>query len=401
MSRHAAGSTALYLRLSRDDGVAGTESESIASQRQILMNFANMHGLSVVAEFCDDGISGTRSDRAGFKAMLSGIEEGWIQTVLVKDLSRLSRDYIRTGELIERWFPAHGARLIAVNDGIDTGVRSAANDYSPIRAVMDDWYARDISRKVRSAIYARQSAGFCTAARLPFGYFRKDGSAAVNEAKAAVVRRIYAQYNSGKSCCEIAKALGRDHIPAPGAGAHWNDVTVRRILTDSAYIGLLRLRTTRKTGYKCSKRERLAESEMILFPVPPILAPSEFRCAQIRIKQRGHAAPGRHPLSGKLICGICGRMMQVHTDRFRCTGRIAGHTCPNPSLRLDLLEHQLTHALHPYFCTDDYVLLSRTIQKITVYAAELHVQMHCRRPDSADDRINRANGETGLCKITK
>ena len=116
--RKMSNKAALYLRLSRDDG--GTESESIASQRMLLMQYAKLHDITVTAEFSDDGVSGSRWDRSGFQEMLRAVEDGLIDLVLVKDLSRLSRDYIRTGELIERWFPAHRVRLIAVNDGLDT-----------------------------------------------------------------------------------------------------------------------------------------------------------------------------------------------------------------------------------------------------------------------------------------
>ena len=166
---------ALYMRLSRDDGQRLDESESITSQRLMLMQYAEHHGFPVIAAFSDDGQSGTQWYRSGLQDLLRTIEDGLVNTVLVKDLSRLSRDYLRTGVLLEHWFPAHGVRLIAVNDGVDTAHPSAGNDYSPIRAVMDDWYARDISRKVRAAIYARQDAGICTAASLPFGYYRTDG----------------------------------------------------------------------------------------------------------------------------------------------------------------------------------------------------------------------------------
>ena len=166
---------ALYMRLSREESLQDAEPDSIVSQRLLLMQYAQMHGIKVVAEYADSGVSGTKWERCGLQELLRMIEEGGINTVLVKDLSRLSRDYLQTGTLLESWFPMHGVRLIAVNDGVDTGAHSSANDYSPIRAVMDDWYARDISRKVRAAIYARQTAGICTAASLPYGYIRCGG----------------------------------------------------------------------------------------------------------------------------------------------------------------------------------------------------------------------------------
>lgn len=392
MPKQGEQSTAIYLRLSRDDGIAGSESESISTQRHILLNYAHQHGLSVTAEFCDDGISGTRSDRAGLNALLSGIEEGWIGIVLVKDLSRLSRDYIRTGELIERWFPEHGARLIAVNDGIDTGEASAANDYSPIRAIMDDWYARDVSRKVRTAIYARQSAGLCTMANLPFGYQKAAGKVTVIPEKAETVRAIYKLYEACKSCCEIADLMNRTGVQAPGGGGHWNDVTVRRILTNPAYIGNLHLHTTRKTGYKCSRRVCLAESEAILYPVPPIITDSQYQNVQKLMQQRRHSDAQHHPLSGKLFCGVCGSRMQLSTGRFRCSGKPAGKCCKNPSLRCDLLHKQLIESLSVFFNSEDLAGLSRPIQKIIVGETLLRIILHCHIPNSADDSGSESKG---------
>ena len=178
MSIHKAG--AIYLRLSREDR-RGAESESIANQRSLLLQYAQAHHISVAYEFADDGITGTSQNRKSLQKMYRAIEDGLIGTVLVKDLSRLSRNYIHTGKLVEEWFPQNGVRLISVDDGVDTGMISPSNDIFAIRAVMDDWYARDISRKVRAALYAKQHAGFCTSASLPFGYYRNNQQIIVDD----------------------------------------------------------------------------------------------------------------------------------------------------------------------------------------------------------------------------
>ena len=373
---------AIYLRLSRDDGLMQTESESIASQRLMLMHYAAQHGFVIAAEFCDDGVSGTKHDRIGLKALLQAIEDGWIRIVLVKDLSRLSRDYIHTGELLERWFPQHGVRLIAVNDGIDTAMVSAANDYSPIRAIMDDWYARDISRKVRSAIYARQAAGYCTIARLPYGYCRAEGAIQPVPEQVCIIRGIYRAYLSGQSCCAIARALTVQRVRPAGGGSVWNDVTVRRILTNPAYTGRLLLRTTQKTGYKCAKCVHLPAEAAVEYRIPAVIPDASFQQVQLLHAQRLHRT-GEHPYwRKKVYCGCCGAVMHVHADRMRCSGRKRGVSCPNPSLRTDSFSEMLSAALQPYFQSSGLPVPAHLIRRIEVSVHEVIVYMICGQPDS-------------------
>ena len=340
---------AIYLRLSRDDG--SIESESISSQRMLLMQYADAHDIIVSAEFIDDGISGSRWDRDGFQQMLQAVEDGWIGTVLVKDLSRLSRDYIRTGELLERWFPKHGARLIAVNDGVDTGDPAARNDYTAIRAVMDDWYARDISRKVRAAIYARQKAGICTAATLPYGYQRKDGEISIQKQHADIVRAIFRRYTEGETMTAIAAQLSSAQIPPPRRSSdRWNDTTVRRILKNSAYIGNLMLHRTELCSYKCGKRIMLPPDMAVCCPVPRIISDSVFEAAQCRFAVRTHRKPQNHWLSGKVQCGLCHANMllsqEKHDHRLICGNRKRHGSCKNPSVRVS----QLLSDLREAFC---------------------------------------------------
>lgn len=374
---------ALYLRLSRDDGSA--ESESISSQRMLLTQYAETHGIIVSAEFIDDGVSGSRWERDGFQQLLQAVEDGWISTVLVKDLSRLSRDYIRTGELLERWFPQHGARLIAVNDGVDTGDPSAANDYSAIRAVMDDWYARDISHKVRAAIYARQRAGLCTAASLPYGYIRTGGEIEVSEPAASHVRQIFSLYLRGCSASAAAKQMTAAQIPAPGGlSAAWSDTTVRRILKNTAYIGRLRLHTTERRSYKCSRRIELPEECVLWYPVPRVVSDADFEDAQHYLHMRRHRKPAPHWLCGKVTCGICGANMLLSQEksglRLICGTRKRSGQCDNPSMPAEMLLSGIRAQLSDvgvHLPDAAYPLL---ISHITVDAAEAHVNLRYQLP---------------------
>ena len=181
---------ALYMRLSKDDG--GAESSSIQSQRSLLLSYAGEHGFSVYNEYVDDGWSGTNFDRPEFLHMLSDIEAGQVNLVLVKDLSRLGRDYIGTGRYTEIYFPSKGVRCIAVNDGYDS--LGGDSDLIPFKHVMNEMYARDISRKIRSALAVRMGEGVYIGNFAPYGY-QKDparrGRLEPDPEAAAVVQRIF------------------------------------------------------------------------------------------------------------------------------------------------------------------------------------------------------------------
>ena len=161
--------TALYCRLSRDDDVQG-DSNSIANQKKLLSKYAKEYGLSNTKYFVDDGYTGTNFNRPGFTEMIEAAEEGYIGSILVKDMSRLGRDYLQVGFYTDNFFPEHNIRFIAVNDGVDSA--EGENEFAPFRNIMNEWYARDISRKVRSSQRLRGSAGVPLS--LPLYGYRKD-----------------------------------------------------------------------------------------------------------------------------------------------------------------------------------------------------------------------------------
>ena len=375
---------AIYLRLSRDDGRERTESDSIVSQRMLLQQFASKNGFSICAEYADDGLSGLQWNRPAFQEMLRAAERGLIGTVLVKDLSRLSRDYIRIGELLEYRFPMYGVRLIAVSDGVDTGTERASNEFSAVRALMNDWYTRDISRKVRVAVHARQQAGICTAATLPFGYQREGKIIIVKEPEAEVVRYIFRTYLAGSSFTAIAAGLTKQQIPSPRRSASgWSDATVRRILMNPAYTGRLLLHTTEKTGYKYGRTRRLPPDEAICYPVPAVISVEQFMQVQRRQTQRRHQKPHRHWLTGLVTCGECGRRMTVSGTAVRrliCTGRKTGNGCKNPSMRLDVLETDTAAALRAAGLPDSPALLPHLIDSVRISAEAAEIFLRCSKP---------------------
>lgn len=182
--------TALYERLSRDDELQG-ESNSIINQKKILEEYASKNNLSNIIHFTDDGISGTQFDRPGFMAMMNGVNQGNIGCIIVKDMSRLGRDYLKVGQCMEI-LRQKGVRLIAINDNVDSFYRE--DDFTPFRNIMNEWYARDTSRKIQSIFRARMEEGKRVSPSVPYGYFRNPKNKQellVDKESAKVVKRIY------------------------------------------------------------------------------------------------------------------------------------------------------------------------------------------------------------------
>lgn len=209
---------ALYIRLSREDETDGP-SESVSNQRAMLEDFARQRGVPVAGLYVDDGWSGTSFDRPEFRRMLRDIEAGRVNMVITKDLSRLGRDYIMTGHYMERYFPEHRVRYISLLDGIDTGVDSSANEITPFRAIMNDMYAKDISKKISSVKRDKQRKGLFIGGKPVYGYQMhpaEKNKIVVDEGAAPVVRRIFRLALEGLSCRQIAAQLNAEGIPSPG-----------------------------------------------------------------------------------------------------------------------------------------------------------------------------------------
>jgi DNA invertase Pin-like site-specific DNA recombinase len=371
----------IYLRLSRDDGVQFAESESISSQRMLLRQFAAAHDLQITAEYVDDGISGMRWERPAFQALLTAIENGFVHTVLVKDLSRLSRDYLRIGALLEQWLPLHGARLIAVSDGVDTAYSTPSNDFSPIRALLNDWYARDISRKVRAALRARRNAGICTLATVPYGYMRGGESLLPDPNTAQNVLRIFSLCGSGLHCTAIAAELNDSHIPAP-RGTVWRDETVRRMLKNTVYCGELRLGVTEKRSYKSPGRIVLPPQAAVTVSVPALVSRTEFDLAQQMLARSVHRRQPQHWLSGRVFCAQCGSRMTVSgtPPRLICAGRRRKNGCTNPSCAVRGLLDDLLPALKAAGFPDAAAILPLSVVKIDLSAETAAVSLRYAEP---------------------
>ena len=191
----------IYLRLSREDERLG-ESGSISTQRDLLLNYIRDNNLLFVDEYVDDGVSGTTFDRDGFKRMIKDCEDKKINMIITKDTSRLGRDHIEFGYYVEKYFPEHGIRYVAVNDGIDTAKNSSANDMLVFKSAFNDMYVKDISNKLRSSLYTKKRNGQFVGAYAPYGYKKSEEDKhklVIDEEAAKVVRRIFNMFANGSS----------------------------------------------------------------------------------------------------------------------------------------------------------------------------------------------------------
>ena len=338
--------TPLYERLSRDDELQG-ESNSISHQKQMLEDFARRNGLPNPTHFTDDGISGTRFDRPGFLAMMEEVEAGRVEAIVIKDMSRLGRDYLKVGQVMEI-LRQRGVRLIAINDGVDS--LKGDDDFTPFRNIMNEFYARDTSRKIRSVFKSKGMSGKHLTGTVIYGYLwdEKREHWLVDEEAAEVVRRIFSLTLEGYGPYQIACKLSADRIEIPAVhlarfneGVNrskpvkdpygWGSSTIVNILKKREYLGHTINFKTRK-HFKDKKSHYVSEDEWTIFENTheAIIDQQTFDLAQkIRSNVRrypngwGEAAP----LTGLLYCADCGGKMYVHrTNNGR---RISQYTCSN------------------------------------------------------------------------
>lgn len=256
---HNTPSAGIYMRLSKDDKDR-SESSSITNQRKLLLAYAKARKLPVTEEYVDDGYSGTNFNRPAFRRMLADIENRRINVILTKDLSRLGRDYIMTGQYTEVYFPSRHVRFIAVNDGFDSA--SSDTDIGPFKNVVNEMYARDTSRKIRSAFLVRMQEGSYVGSLAPFGYRKssEDRHRLIPDPPAAaIVRRIFEAAGEGSSPSQIAAALSRLALPTPSAyrtgkerSGSWSARTVIKILRNPVYLGHMVQGKSRKVSFKSS-----------------------------------------------------------------------------------------------------------------------------------------------------
>lgn len=320
---------ALYIRLSREDENEGP-SESVQNQQRMLEEFSRQQRLSVYGVYIDDGWSGTSFERPDFLRMLADIEAGRVNMVITKDLSRLGRDYILTGHYIERYFPEHRVRYLSLLDGIDTGADTAANDITPFRALLNDLYAKDISRKISSVKHDKQRRGLFIGGRAVYGYQlhpTEKNRLFVDEKAAATVRWVFGRALEGMSCRQIAMQLNERGIPSPAAYAGrtaakpgpyaglWSSEAVSAMLRNETYVGNMVQGRRRKASYKSKKCIRQQRENWVVVENThaPIVSREVFERVQLLLSSRRHTRSRTYDflLKGLIFCHECGYPLAV------------------------------------------------------------------------------------------
>ena len=379
--KHELGTAALYCRLSRDDNM-DSESNSIQNQRKILQKAAKDKGYTDTVFFVDDGITGTTMKRPGFQKMLTAIEAGYISAVFVKDLSRLGRNYIEVGKLTEEFFPLHDIRLVAVSDGVDSD--EGEDDFTPFKNIMNEYYAKDISKKRRIVNKMKGNAGVPLSPP-PYGYIKNpdDPRFWVVEPEAAeVVRRIYCMALEGYGLAEIAARLAADGVVNPtyywrsrgtsrGGSkstvepAKWGHTTVKKILTLQEYCGDVINFKSYSKSYKMKKRiENPEENRAIFLNVhEAIIDRQTWEKVQALQKGTRRKKPTvtQEPsvFSGLLKCPECGGNLNFHFNQnnhdikfFSCQNHNSGYRkCSKTHyIRLDFLEQVVLYEVKRLAC---------------------------------------------------
>ncbi len=362
--------TALYLRLSRDDDGEG-ESNSIANQRTLLTNFAKKNEFRNIKVFIDDGVSGVTFNRNGFKELLKSIESGMVSTLIVKDMSRLGRNYLEVGQLTETIFPMYDVRFIAINDGVDSD--KGEDDFTPFRNIINEWYAKDMSRKIKSTLRMKSKQGYSVGLP-PIGYVYDK----INDSKkwivdsegAEIVRHIYSMRLQGESINQIAKNLRKEKIPIPSIYAvrkglrkaairstlgeyQWSCEKVRVILTNQSYVGdVINFRTYTKS-FKLKKRLKNTEENWEIYKNvhEPIIERSVWETVQKTFGNTKSRKPKNAPknmFAGFLECSDCGAKLNYKFTNdnpdnhyFSCKNKRANNgLCKTTHhIRVDTLTH--------------------------------------------------------------
>ncbi len=375
------GTAALYCRLSRDDNM-DNESNSISNQKKILQKAAKDKGYSDTIFFVDDGITGTTMKRPGFQKMIQAIEAGYISAVFVKDLSRLGRNYIEVGKLTEEFFPLHDVRLVAVSDGVDSD--EGEDDFTPFKNIMNEYYAKDISKKRRIVNKMKGNAGIPLSPP-PYGYIKNPEDPrfwVVDPEAADVVRRIYRMALEGYGLAETAAALGADGIVNPtyywrskgtsrgGSKStleptKWGHTTIKKILTTQEYCGDVINFKSYSKSYKMKKRiENPEENRAIFLNVHEAIIdrPTWEKVQALKSgtrRKRPTVTQEPSVFSGVMKCPECGGNLNFHFNQnnhdikfFSCQNHNSGlRKCSSTHyIRLDFLEQVVLYEVHRLAC---------------------------------------------------
>ena len=360
--------TALYCRLSQDDGIEG-DSNSIQNQKTILQKFAEDHHFPSPCFYVDDGFSGGTFQRPAFQQMISDMENGEIGIIVTKDLSRLGRNQLHTGLYIEERFPMFGVRYIAINDNVDTD-SSESNDLMPFKNLFNEWFIRDTSRKIRAVLKAKAERGERLGTRAPYGYRKDPGTKKliVDEEAASIVRRIFAMCAGGSGPSQIARILKKEQILTPTMYAYtrygithtcldtahpynWSNSAIANLLENEIYLGNTVNMKHSSRSYKDKRRVEHPREECMVFEnTHPALITREVWDMVQRVrknKRRLSKMEEQNKYSGLVFCADCGSNMVLHRahtmsasyNHFTCrTYKKDGEACTGHYIRECVLD---------------------------------------------------------------
>ena len=340
--------TALYCRLSKDDGT-NNESMSISTQKTMLKDYAKRNGFLNCQFYVDDGYSGTNYDRPAFRQLIEDIQDGEVSTLITKDLSRLGRNYLETGTYIEVFFPNHNVRYIAINDGVDS-IDNAQMDITPFRNIINEMYAKDTSRKIKSALHARRMQGKYMATTAPFGYQKDEkdhNHLVIDEVTAPVVELIFSIAEEGVGLHTICNRLRKAKVIKPSFHKKemferyideekmydWDTAYVSKILHDPVYAGNLTVAERPTKTMRSKKRQYIpyAEREVIYGTHEPIIEQSRWNTVQKILESRppviGESSSGYDNIfRGIIKCADCGSAMLAKVEQKRKRNNVLDKT---------------------------------------------------------------------------
>ena len=340
--------TALYCRLSKDDGT-NNESMSISTQKTMLKDYAKRNGFLNCQFYVDDGYSGTNYDRPAFRQLIEDIQDGEVSTLITKDLSRLGRNYLETGTYIEVFFPNHNVRYIAINDGVDS-IDNAQMDITPFRNIINEMYAKDTSRKIKSALHARRMQGKYMATTAPFGYQKDEkdhNHLVIDEVTAPIVELIFSIAEEGVGLHTICNRLRKAKVLKPSFYKKemferytdeekmydWDTAYVSKILHDPVYAGNLTVAERPTKTMRSKKRQYIpyAEREVIYGTHEPIIEQSRWNTVQKILESRppviGESSSGYDNIfRGVIKCADCGSAMLAKVEQKRKRNNVLDKT---------------------------------------------------------------------------
>lgn len=364
---------AIYIRLSREDGDK-EESSSITNQRAILKRYIEENeDFVLVDEYVDDGWTGTNFNRPGFQKLLADLKAKKVDTVITKDLSRLGRDYIDTGYYVQKFFPENNIRYIAILDNIDTMEDAGMNDIAPFKSIINDMYVKDISKKIKSALKERKTAGNFLATTAPYGYMKNPENKyqlVINEVEAEIVRRVFSLYLEGNGLTKISQILTDEGVPVPGASRNigktrktklyncWKQTTISRMLKNPVYIGNLEQFKRKNINYKSKVRITVPKEDRIICENTheAIIDKKTFYRVQEIINGNASFKGTKHDylFKGLLYCAECGAKLYLTYSNYaykkygeyRYTTICYTHSkqyrhCTRHSNKIDILEKLL------------------------------------------------------------